>query len=196
MSTSSEKSYHHGELRTALVAAALALLDEQGAEALSLRAVARRAGVSAMAPYRHYPDKEALLAAVAVHGFEGLRDILRAADGAAPAGTALIAQAIAYVGYALDHPALFRLMFGPMRAGKHPALSAAGDTAYGVLARRVAAETPAEADREARTLGCWALVHGLTMLLLDGRIGDPSDRSREAIARRVAETMLGPAMRP
>ncbi len=195
MSTLTAKSYHHGELRTALVDAALALLTEGGADALSLRAVARRAGVSAMAPYRHYPDKEALLAAVAVHGFDGLRDALGAADGAVPADEALVAQAVAYVRYAEEHPALFRLMFGPARLGTHPALHAAGEAAYDVLAARVAAQTPADADREACALGCWSLVHGLASLFLDGRIGDKTAAPRDGLTRRVAATMLA-ALRP
>ncbi len=190
MSTLAAKTYHHGELRTALVDAALALLSEGGADALSLRAVARRAGVSAMAPYRHYPDKEALLAAVAVHGFDGLRDVLRAADAAAPASDALVAQAVAYVRYAEEHRALFRLMFGPARLCPHPALQAAGEAAYAVLATRVAAQTPADADRDACALGCWSLVHGLASLFLDGRIGDKTAAPRDGLTRRVAATML------
>ena len=191
MSTSAARRYHHGQLRTALVTAALNLLADDGVDAVSLRAVARRCGVSAMAPYRHYPDKEALLAAVAVQGFDGLRDVLRAADDAATTGQALVAQAVAYVRYALDNPALFRLMFGPKRLGVHPELAEAGTAAYGVLAARVAAVTPADADRDARALGCWSLVHGLASLFLDGRISDKTGAPDGDVTRRVAEAMLG-----
>ena len=191
MSTLAARGYHHGDLRTALVGAALDLLAEDGANAVSLRAVARRAGVSAMAPYRHYPDKEALLAAVAVQGFDGLRDMLRTADDAAPAGQALVEQAVAYVRYALANPALFRLMFGPRRVGTHSELTAAGDTAYAVLAARVAAEAPADVNRDARALGCWSLVHGLALLFLDGRISNKTTGSEGDVTRRVAEAMLG-----
>jgi AcrR family transcriptional regulator len=173
-----------------LVSAALDLLAEDGPEALSLRAVARRAGVSAMAPYRHYADKEALLAAVASHGFDGLRDVLHAADDAVPSSKALVAQAVAYVRYALENPSLFRLMFGPKRIGVHPELMAAGEAAYGVLADRVAAETPVSADREARVLGCWSLVHGLASLFLDGQIKDKIAASNDDVTRRVAEVLL------
>ena len=185
-----EKNYHHGELRTALVSAALELLAKDGADAVSLRAVARRAGVSAMAPYRHYADKEALLAAVAAHGFDGLRAVLCVADEAAAAGQALVAQAMAYVRYAAENPALFRLMFGPKRLGTHPELTGCSDAAYAVLAGRVAAETPVDADREARVLGCWSLVHGLAMLFLDGRINDTITVPDDDLTRRVAEAML------
>lgn len=191
MSTSVARSYRHGELRTALVSAALGLLAEDGADAVSLRAVARRAGVSAMAPYRHYPDKEALLAAVAAQGFDGLRAALRATDDAAPAGRALVEQAVAYVRYALENPALFRLMFGPKRLGAHPELTAAGEAAYAVLAARVVAQAPANADRDALALGCWSLVHGLASLFLDGRISDKTSASDGDVTRRVAEAMLG-----
>lgn len=189
------RAYHHGELPAALVSAALDLLAADGADAVSLRAVARRAGVSAMAPYRHYPDKEALLAAVAARGFEGLRDALRAADaagstGQAPAGHALVAQAAAYVHYARTNPALFRLMFGPRSPGAHPELATAGEAAYAVLAARVAAETPAGSDREAVALGCWSLVHGLALLFLDGRVSEKTAASGDDVARRVAQAML------
>ena len=190
MSTSGARGYHHGELRTALVGAALDLLAEDGADAVSLRAVARRAGVSAMAPYRHYPDKEALLAAVAVQGFDGLRDALRAVDDAAPAGQALVEQAVAYVRYALENPALFRLMFGPKRLGTHPELTAAGEAAYAVLAARVAAEAAADADRDALALGCWSMVHGLASLFLDGRISDKTGALSDDVTRGVAAAML------
>ena len=193
VSTSVERGYHHGELRTALVGAALELLAEAGADALSLRAVARRAGVSAMAPYRHYADKEALLAAVAAHGFGGLREVLAAADRE-PA--ALVAQAVAYVRYALQHAALFRLMFGARRLDVSPELTVARDAAYAVLADRVAAETPVQRDREARVLGCWSLVHGLALLFLDGRIGEKTETPAGEVTRRVAEAMLRPVLGP
>lgn len=189
VSTSDEdKNYHHGSLRAALIDAALALLAEGGVDELSLRAVARKAGVSAMAPYRHYPDKESLLAAVALRGFDGLRAVLLEADQNAAPGKALEEQSVAYVRYALDNPALFRLMFGPAKYAKHPDLKAKGDSAYAVLASRITAETPDPAKREARALGCWSLVHGLSVLLLDGRLGPAL--STEALVRQVTTTML------
>ncbi len=188
VSTSITNNYHHGDLRTALVDAALALLAEDGADAISLRAVARRAGVSAMAPYRHYPDKAALLAAVAMRGFDGLRLTLLAAD-AAP-GQPLVAQAVAYVRYARQNPALFRLMFGQKRGDAHPELMASGETAYAVLVNRVAAETPDEAWRPARVLGCWSLVHGLALLFLDGLVKHPLAASEDEVTRLVAQAML------
>lgn len=187
MSTS-DRAYHHGELPAALIAAARALLAEDGTEALSLRAVARRAGVSAMAPYRHFPDKEALLAAVAAEGFRDLATVLEAADRAGPAEQALLEQGVAYIRFACTHTALFRLMFGPPRTGPHPALKRHEGRAFTILAERVAAETP-EPLRHSRTLAAWSLVHGLASLMIDGQI-DMTGTTPEAVARSVAARFL------
>src|ERR1700738_1201887 len=105
-------TYHHGNLRPALVRAAMELLEESGETALSLRAVARRAGVSPAAPYRHYADREALVSAVAAVGYRDLAEQLAAAHPSPPTPEQLAGVAIAYVQFALDRPALFRIMFG------------------------------------------------------------------------------------
>ena len=178
------------DLQQRLVTAALELLGQDGTESISLRAVARSAGVSAMAPYRHFPDKEALLAAVAARGFEALRGELQTADRAAASGSALVAQAVAYVGFAVANPALFRLMFGPPRAGAYPKLRGAGEAAFDVLASRVASEAKPDA-REPLTLGCWALVHGMALLFLDGQLAGRTPASPGDVTRGVAEAMLG-----
>jgi hypothetical protein len=115
---------------------------------------------------------------------------LESADTGAPAGQELVAQAVAYVGFALAKPALFRLMFGARRLGQHPDLAEKGEAAYRVLSRRVAAESP-EDVREARVLGCWSLVHGLALLFLDGKVGENKAVPDAEITRRVAEVMLG-----
>jgi AcrR family transcriptional regulator len=183
-----DRAYHHGDLPAALIAAARELLAEDGTEALSLRAVARRAGVSAMAPYRHFADKEALLAAVAADGFREFTTALAAADGSVPADRALLEQGVAYVRFACAQPALFRLMFGPPRHGTHPVLKRDQDQTHSVLAARVAAETPAPL-RESRMLACWSVVHGLASLIIDGQI-DMTGTSPEALARVVAAAFL------
>src|SRR5215467_9614279 len=115
LSTPLEKRpYHHGDLRQALVRSALEILSEGGVGRLSLRAAARRARVSAMAPYRHFADKEALLAAVAEYGFRELATRLTAATAtAADPRAGLAALGVAYVLFACDQPNLFKLMFGP-----------------------------------------------------------------------------------
>nr|WP_184800501.1 TetR/AcrR family transcriptional regulator [Nitrospirillum iridis] len=184
---STEKAaYHHGNLREALVRTALALLEDGGVEALTLRAAARGAGVSAMAPYRHFADKAALLTAVAAQGYADLRDRLAHADGQTDARQALVEQGVAYVLFAYERPALFRLMFGaPLAAPKVAPASA--DTAYGILAARVAGLVP-EAERETATMAAWSLVHGLACLTVDGRLPPPAQGNApttEALARRV-----------
>lgn len=182
---STEKAtYHHGKLRDALVRTALSLLEESGVEALTLRAAARGAGVSAMAPYRHFADKADLLAAVAEQGYADLRDRLARADAAADPRQALVEQGVAYVLFALERPALFRIMFGAPLGGMPPKPPTAG-TAYGILAARVAGLVPEE-KREAAVVAAWSLVHGLACLTVDGRLTPQADAaSPETLARQV-----------
>ena len=148
-----------------------------GVEEVSLRRVAKAAGVSPMAPYRHFADKAALLGATAERGFEELRVRLELADASAEGIQALVEQGVAYVEFAQQEPRLFRLMF----AGREQACiaPAATQTAYGVLARRVAVLSPH--DREALTLGCWAMVHGLAMLSMDAAISLDTKALRDAL---------------
>lgn len=174
-----DRAYHHGDLRDALVSAALAQLEAEGETALSLRAAARACGVSAMAPYRHFADKEALLEAVAARGFEDLADRLEAADAAPSEGVeALGAQGAAYVAFACARPALFRLMF--MTAAPKPD----GTRAYRILEARVAALPHPAMPAEDLTLAAWSLVHGLAALILDRRVPLAADAG-EAVARRI-----------
>ncbi len=174
---SGKGGYHHGDLRETLVAAGLSILEEGGdASALGLREAARRAGVSAMAPYRHFPDKDALLAAVAAVGFERLRAALEAADreggGAAAKREALYAQGEAYVAFACTQPGLFRLMFAARSGGSRPhGLCEASAAAYAVLSERVATMVPAAVAAE-EALRSWALVHGIASLVIDGMVGE------------------------
>lgn len=176
----------HPPLKDALVHAAAVLLND-GLEAVSLRRVASATGVSPMAPYRHFPDKAALLGAVAEQGFNELCLRLSAADASGEGRSALIAQGLAYIAYALERPALFRLMFSTPEQACVPLL--AGDAAYGVLSRRVASLFPE--DAEAMTTGCWALVHGLATLAIGGTI--PLD---ELQLQAVLSAMLPPTPGP
>ncbi len=191
-SGSSKGAYHHGELREALVAAGLSILEEGGdPSALGLREAARRAGVSAMAPYRHFPDKEALLAAVATVGFERLRGVLERADRGGEgkeAREALYAQGEAYVAFACTQPGLFRLMFAARSGDARPqALCDASAAAYAVLSDRVAALVPPVVASE-EALRSWALVHGIASLVVDGMVGDAvrtDPRAAAALAGRL-----------
>ncbi|RAR62524.1 TetR family transcriptional regulator [Paraburkholderia unamae] len=164
-------------LHDRLVDCALALL-EAGESDVSLRAVARAAGVSAMAPYRHFEDKVALMGAVALKGFAMLEAGAARANEAADPGEALTAQGLAYVGFARAHPALFRLMFADGAGLDLPHDDCKG--AYALMVRRVAELAPHQA--EAGALACWGLVHGLATLALDGRIPADPDGERAALA--------------
>src|SRR5579859_2135830 len=162
MSTS-KATYHHGDLRAALLHAAMELLEESGEADLSLRAVARRAGVSAAAPYRHYADREALVSAVAAVGYRELAERLEAADPAPSTPEQLASVAIAYVQFALERPALFRIMFGEPcdRDNDERSTAAAGVSLY---VRAIAERTFPQADPDAIATAIWALVHGLAFL--------------------------------
>ena len=167
----SKSGYHHGALRKALIEAALAILDEGcDAGALSLREAARRAGVSAMAPYRHFPDREALLAADAPVGFERLAATQREADRHPEPLEAVIAQGVAYVAFACAEPALFRLMFGAGAVAKTGDLAAAAQISFKLLADRVTALVGPDAA-ELWTLRNWSLAHGLAALAVDRQLG-------------------------
>ncbi len=172
------------------MAAGLAILAEGGdPAALGLREAARRAGVSAMAPYRHFSDKDALLAAVATVGFERLRADLEGADrGGGEGQAALIAQGVAYVAFAASNPGLIRLMFKSCAVAPPEALSKASSEAFGVLAARVATLVPAEQARD-EALRCWSLVHGMAVLALDGGFGAAVCGNAEAVLA-LAERLL------
>lgn len=167
MSTSVRSGYHHGDLRAALLAAAVGMLEE--GETFSLRAVARRAGVSPTAPYRHFADREALESAVAVEGFRDLQAALLAV-GDLPASASAVGEfAVAYVAFALRRPAVFRLMFGNECDDTNDERVQAAGALQELLTRAVANVFP---DADASTLGMalWSTAHGLAFLHLDGKL--------------------------
>lgn len=153
---------------------------EQG-ESFSLRAVARGAGVSATAPYRHFADREALESALAVEGFRELKADLIAASR--PSHAAELADfGVAYVVFALRRPALFRLMLGP--CGEHDVRRQAAEDVLELLESTIRTVLP-EADAEALATAGWALAHGLAFLHMDGKLstagqGEVADRVRSA----------------
>ncbi|SKB58223.1 TetR/AcrR family transcriptional regulator [Sphingopyxis flava] len=166
----SARSYHHGDLRAAVISAGLKRLGEGDARELGLRALARDVGVSATALYRHFPDKEALLDALAEEGLRRLGALQAQAWLKAGGGRAgFKATGIAYVRFAHDEPALFRLSFTrqmPERKGEE---GDGGEVAYNLLRAGVGEVFPAESV-DAAALHAWALVHGLAMLILDRRV--------------------------
>lgn len=161
MSTSARRKrrYHHGDLRAALLAAAGKVLEDQGPAGVLLREVARLAGVSHNAPYRHFASREALLAALAAQGFDEFAARMQAAG---------LETGEAYVAFALEHPQLFRLMFGgTVKLASDPELARAAGRAYESLVQAFRARGDV-ADPQTAAAAAWALVHGLAQLLLDG----------------------------
>jgi AcrR family transcriptional regulator len=195
---SPKATYHHGDLRAALVRAAIELLEESGETELSLRAVARRVGVSPAAPYRHYADREALVSAVAAVGYRELAERLVAAHPSPSTPDQLASVAIAYVQFALDRPALFRIMFGePCDRDNDERVAATA--AVSQYVRAIVERTFPQADAEALATAVWALVHGLAFLHLDGKLdaSTPSvvaERITAAIDALLALTNTGPGV--
>jgi AcrR family transcriptional regulator len=178
-------SYHHGDLRAALIAEGLRLLTVRDADAFSLREVARGVGVSATSVYRHFPDKEALMTALAVEGLKQLGAAQAKASAAADnAAAGFAATGRAYVRFAIDHPALFRLIFASPALGPGWVPGQVGESLAGSLLMGNAARMAGQAGGEAgvRAIQAWALVHGLAMLMLDGKI--PADQ--DLVARVVS----------
>ena len=185
MSTSlSNAPYHHGNLRQALLEAALLMLERDGEAGLGLRDLARAVGVSPAAPYRHFDSRSALLEALAVTGFQRFTAAMTAVAAAQPPDL-LAAMGRAYVGFALDHAALFRLMFSPqLRRDNRPGLRMAADAAFATLRQVSGGDTPAG---RLAALGAWSQVHGLAILLLDGQIAlQPGEDVRTLLGQIIA----------
>jgi AcrR family transcriptional regulator len=172
-----EKSedYHHKDLRRAILAASLELVEKEGVAALSMREVARRAGVSHGAPYHHFPDRAAILAAVAALGFEKLAEVLReTADAHEDPLARFEALGRAYFHFALENPGYYRVMFRPELHDptEHPDVDAAGTAAFQVLVFAIVACQDAgvapPGDPLPVVLATWASAHGLAALWVDG----------------------------
>jgi AcrR family transcriptional regulator len=164
------------DLKTQVLEASVQLIAEAGLAGLSMREVARRAGVSHQAPYHYFDDKAAIVAALAERGFLLLAERLEVASRAGPAAQRLVQTGRAYVTFALDEPVYFRLMFRPELTDlkRFPAVEAAGARAFGVLQRLVdetAGRRAGQAKKDALVSMHWALAHGLATLLLDGPLG-------------------------
>jgi AcrR family transcriptional regulator len=175
-------SYHHGDLRRALLDATLRLVAENGPEGFTLRAAAKLAGVSDAAPYHHFEDKEALLAAVAEEGFRDLHAELERAAAEHPSSPRDSARAMgtAYVLFAATHPSHFRVMVSRTLA-HHARFSSLAESATlafklvrDTLMSSLSSEEAARAPPEQLIYGAWALVHGLAFLAIDGHLGAAS----------------------
>ncbi len=213
MQQSGKRSYHHGDLRQALLDAALAIVSARGLSSLTLREVARQAGVSHNAPYHHFADKAELVVALTVDGFQTLERALRSAyeqtEGTAMARTLAIGGA--YLRFALDNPAVFRLLFRPeLRqssrdgGGWDETVEHAADATVQVLLRGIDAAQQVGALRtetpvEILALTLWSTMHGLTVLLLDNLLVDkksavpdaaPSSENAEQLMAQVMQLVL------
>jgi AcrR family transcriptional regulator len=183
------RPYHHGNLASALVEAALALLAETQDWDFSLREVARRAGVSHNAPYKHFPEKRDLLAAVAAHGFEALAEGTQSSlEGLTDERARLLACGRTFVARGLANPALYRLMFSAALTSSDAGRPAIEKVAA-AKARAIVDATLTDAVRSgalpasmanpresaAASLAMWSMLHGLTMLAIDDFVGPPKD---------------------
>lgn len=187
----SKASYHHGDLRNALVDAGTVLVEEVGAEAFSLREVARGVGVSANAAYRHFEDKGALLTAIAVSGFErlssGMQEAMLSARPRGASKSRAVARfhsaARAYVALAQEHPQLYGLMFGSAGRACFAAESALVGPSPGALLGRVLDELVEEKvisteHREGAEIRVWSAVHGFASLANSGPLAALSPKAR------------------
>jgi AcrR family transcriptional regulator len=164
-------SYHHGDLRAAVIAAGLKRLEEGDGAELGLRALARDVGVSATALYRHFPDKEALLDALADEGLRRLGALQAQAWLKAGGGRGgFLATGVAYVRFAHDEPAVFRLSFTRQMTERSKQNGDGGEVAYNLLRAGVEQTMAHLDDPEVAAMHAWSLVHGLAMLVLDRRI--------------------------
>jgi AcrR family transcriptional regulator len=202
-------TYHHGDLRNVLLASARELAAEGSIDGFRLREVARRAGVSHSAAYNHFADKAALVEALATEAFETLAAAMNAAsEFASEPATRLANAGVAYVCFAVTHPAEFRFMFRPEHCAREgaaestEALRRASNESYGILrdAVRTALHAGAIAgDEETLVLCAWSTVHGLATLLVDGpqHYRELPLAAVESLARAVTTTLLaGFATRP
>jgi AcrR family transcriptional regulator len=173
MGNEAGRPYHHGRLREAVIAAAVAEVEAVGAERVSMREIARRAGVSHAAPAHHFGDREGVFTAIAIEGFQ------LASETIGPAATGrygFLDGGAAYVAFALTHPGHFEVMFRPvLYRADDPALVAAREEAFDVLyrsARALVAATTPDADSSGVALAGWSLSHGFATLWLTSNLQD------------------------
>ncbi|MFG2674427.1 TetR/AcrR family transcriptional regulator [Streptomyces sp. NPDC048445] len=183
----STRTYHHGDLRRAVLTAALDVIRTEGPGALSLRDLARRAGVSHAAPAHHFKDRTGLLTAIATEGYELFADALADAPD-------LRERGVRYVRFATEHPAHFQVMFRPeLFRAEDPDLVAAKDRASAELRTGVSGLPTARRGEDAGLAGmaAWSLAHGFATLLLSGNLGGAvGERDPEEVFRALTALMF------
>jgi AcrR family transcriptional regulator len=189
----SRRAYHHGNLRASLIESGLALIEKKGVQALTLREIGARLGVSRSAAYRHFEDKAQLLAAISEAGFEQFADALQAARTSAADNFAarMSAMGLAYVRFAADHRAHFEVMFRPLDP---PRMSPAGARAFAILENTIREGQqsgdvrPGDSAALARLV--WSMVHGISMLHLGQ---DAAGRKFTRLCTEILRAGLQPA---
>jgi AcrR family transcriptional regulator len=185
------------DLRARILRASVALIDEQGLASLSMREVARRAGVSHQAPYHHFEDRAAILAAICEEGFDELQRRMRAAQTPAPKHVSELVERCgnAYVAFALAYPAHFRIMFRPelVEMEKFPAAHGKAEAAFAELVHTVARYVQDgrgwKGKEQALISMCWSMSHGLASLLLDGPLRVKQPEAAAQLAHHVKDVM-------
>jgi AcrR family transcriptional regulator len=199
-----KKNYHKGNVREGLVEAAERVLQDEGLKALSLRRVAREVGVAPSAVYNHFKNLEALLAAVAADGYRQLAALEQAAyTSSAEPGAMLRGLARDYLEFGANNPNLYRLMFSPAVVGyrSDPELGAAGDSSFGLSVDwwcgKGSYDPSVSAVNYPTALSTWALLHGLTLQMIDGLItvGTNQGNSIETLAQSTMDIFIEGAAR-
>jgi AcrR family transcriptional regulator len=207
LSSSAEKNnYHHGDLKSSLIAAANTILQRNGADALSLRAIAAEVGVSHMAPYSHFKNKKELLQGVAAEGFQQMAELMEAdKQDTKDAGQQILSYGAAYLKFATQNPQLYRLMLGQVETTgrKHRSnetdsddsqpqisleLSVMSKRPYQLLKDAFAMYNDNHDEVKLQALGAWSMVHGMAALLIEGHIQVPEGMSlRHFLGMSVAQ---------
>jgi len=194
-STEKTRSYHHGNLREALLIKSLELLESSPDADISLREIAREVGVSANATYRHFANKDALMQALVTEGFTrfSLGQMAALQSGETPRQQFMLAGR-AYIDFACKNPALYRLMFGRFSAAnRSDDMNSAGNIAFQGLINMIATVLDADPKSslvDSAAIHAWSVVHGLSTLILDGHFNRHADNIDAFIDNLFAQNML------
>ncbi len=190
-----KRQYHHGDLRTALIKASLSLVEKHGVQGLALSDAAHLAGVSVAAPYRHFKDKEALLAEIAREGFVMFRDGLAKALETHPEDKVnrLVEMGVAYVDFALNHRAHFKVMWeSGLNKDKYPEVAEAAYEAFLLLEAAALSLIPSAAHDQQQALiaAAWATVHGFASLTIEKDLEVVGSKQNSVLLRNTLHVLL------